>query len=441
MTPASYYSSFSDAWLKVKGLDFLTRIASFAMALIPLTMFLGPFLTDLCISLISITFLARSYRQASWSWLYGSWVKLFLSFWLFMLVRSTWALDPIEAFTHSVLLVRYGLLTVAMAHWLVLKDEVRTLLLYGTLFAVSFAVIDGLVQFLVGFDLLGKPPHHHSRLTGPLNRPRLGLTLAWLGVPLISIALAKLVGSIFQQKERLWLWGLLSFGVLLVGVASGDRGGLLEMLLGITLLGCLGAQYRRYLFKLAFFAPVALALVYAYNPATFDRQVFRTIETIQHFSSSDYGVVYRGGLHTFLDYPLFGVGARQYRDICSQNHSDIKMETSPGSNEYKWLNDRYHCGYHPHNLYLELLSESGVLGFCLFFALFITILRLAWQYRKLISQDAFVLGCVAVLLSRLFPALPAGSVYVVWSSVPLWLMLGVIWGACLRYANHSSSMS
>lgn len=430
MRTLSHYPTFSEAWLHLKQLSVPSRVASIALACIPFSMFLGPFFTDLCIALVGIGFIYHSYCRQSWDWLSSSWVKAFLAFWLFMMARALGADDMVEAFTHSFLLFRYGLLTTAMAYWLLATQEARSLLIYGTLAAVSFAVIDGLVQFLIGFDLFGKPPFHNGRLAGPLNRPRLGLTMAWLGVPLLALALAKLSEAVKEPLVKA-KWLLLSFGIVLIGVISGDRGGLLEMLLGITLLALFIPQYRLPLIKVSCLLPLLLALVFSYSPQTFERQVVSTIDKIKHFSSSDYGVVYQGGLYTFFDYPLLGVGARQYRDICPQNHGDLRMASTSGGDEVRVLNEEYLCGHHPHNLYLELLSEGGLIGASLFFYLFFIVLRRAWQLRSQLRLDAFVLGCVAVLLSRLFPAFPAGSLYVVWASVPLWLMLGIIWAVCL----------
>lgn len=422
------FLSFAQARIGYSRSCRVTRLAIVAFVSLPMAMFFGPFPTDFCIAIIGLAFLYHSFSHQNWSWLSDTWLKWFLCFWAWMVMRALWSIDPVDSLTHALLLGRYGLLSAAIARWLLLQDEVKWLFIYGVIAAVTFAIVDGGVQFLFGYDLFGKPLFHSARLTGPLNRPRLGLTMAWLGVPLIALGLAYLHSQEKKSLKQSWFWALLGFGVLFIGVASGDRGGLLEMLFGISVLGVLTPAYRSLLLKAVCLFPLLLVMIFAYSPDTFHRQVTSTINKLQHFSSSDYGVVYRGGWSTFIDYPVFGVGARQYRDVCPMHHQDLRMATKEGGDQFKLMDQEHLCGHHPHNFYLEVLAESGLLGASLLIGLFVGAIRACWKNRHSIKHDAFFLGCLAVLLSRLFPAFPSGSLYVVWGSVPLWLMLGIVLG-------------
>ena len=50
----------------------------------------------------------------------------------------------------------------------------------------------------------------------------------------------------------------------------------------------------------------------------------------------------------FFDAPVIGVGVANYRDLCP----DILADGSA-----------FRCDNHPHNFYIQMLAETGILGF------------------------------------------------------------------------------
>ena len=57
----------------------------------------------------------------------------------------------------------------------------------------------------------------------------------------------------------------------------------------------------------------------------------------------------------FKDNPIFGVGIKNFRYECQKS-------------QYKYA---YSCTTHPHNTYLQLLAETGIIGFSFVFLFFI----------------------------------------------------------------------
>ena len=49
----------------------------------------------------------------------------------------------------------------------------------------------------------------------------------------------------------------------------------------------------------------------------------------------------------FLSNPLFGVGPKNFRMLCNDEKYFVK----------------HGCSTHPHNTYVQLLSETGIVGF------------------------------------------------------------------------------
>ena len=64
----------------------------------------------------------------------------------------------------------------------------------------------------------------------------------------------------------------------------------------------------------------------------------------------------------FLDNPITGVGISNYQTSCLN------------ISKYKKMMINYDCASHPHNLYIQWLSEGGLITFVSFFILLFTIL-------------------------------------------------------------------
>lgn len=410
----------------------VTKLALCLLAFLPLAMFLGPGLTDVCLTGIGLLFLCHVWQQCDVTWHQHSWLRVAALLWIYLMIRSIWTDYPHMALERAVLFGRYLLFTLACQHWLLAKPSYRHWLWSGMMVAVVFAGVDTMIQYVYGVDLLGHPWWMVNRLTGPLGRPRVGLTMAWLGVPVAAFGLHVLL----QNRSWDWRamgWVCLCLGVLGVGLISGDRGGFLEMVCAFGLVFLASPILRRWLWVPLLAIPVLLGVLMWQGSEVFDRQILSTVQKIAHFSDSDYGVVYRGGWLTFLDHPLLGTGLKQYRYVCPKGH-DLTVKVYRSQPRHYKIDD-FGCGHHPHNLYLEWLAESGLVGFGLFFWIIGLWCRQFWQYGTLLSKDPFLLGCLAVFLARLMPLLPSGSFHVVWSAVPLWLMAGVLLGAVQHSAK------
>ena len=104
---------------------------------------------------------------------------------------------------------------------------------------------------------------------------------------------------------------------------------------------------------------------------------------------------YKSGYAVFKNNPIFGVGNKNYR-----------LETRNKINkEKKYLPDT-----HPHQIYLELFSEHGIIGTiiflsCMFFLIFRNI------RDCLVSKNSMQLGAFCYLISTFLPILPSGSFF------------------------------
>ena len=82
--------------------------------------------------------------------------------------------------------------------------------------------------------------------------------------------------------------------------------------------------------------------------------------------SKDHTGHFKLALYLFKENPIFGVGTKMFRVICN----DEKYRLVDIVNGTELVRS---CSTHPHNVFLQLLTETGLVGFLPIFVLFIFI--------------------------------------------------------------------
>jgi hypothetical protein len=115
----------------------------------------------------------------------------------------------------------------------------------------------------------------------------------------------------------------------------------------------------------------------------------------------------------FSKEPIFGVGPKGFRNYCRSVNYDSEVGM---------------CSTHPHNIFLQILSEMGIIGiiFYLYGILFVVIK--AWNIiRKNINsleKNCFLVVSISLLIN-LFPILPSGNFFNNWISIINYYFLGL----------------
>jgi O-antigen ligase len=143
-------------------------------------------------------------------------------------------------------------------------------------------------------------------------------------------------------------------------------------------------KYRRISVPVLLFIVVAISAVLVLNHDVF-RQMDFTKYTRSN-SGSERLIIWGKTLQLITDHPLLGVGANNWQyNFTNYSVGDIVM--------VKWYGITFQ---RPHNDFLWIMSETGIIGFLLiFFIIFIVAKRCATDIRH--NQDARVIVLAAVL--------------------------------------------
>ena len=133
--------------------------------------------------------------------------------------------------------------------------------------------------------------------------------------------------------------------------------------------------------------------------------------------------MYIAGLKIFNNNKLFGVGPRQYRNACKDYHVSKQA-----------------CQTHPHNTYIELLSEAGIFAFLLVLGLFLIIIICSFMHffnnifnKKKKYFNDFEICLLSAIIISLWPLSPSGSFFHNWLSIVYYFPVGIfLWQRSLN---------
>ena len=135
----------------------------------------------------------------------------------------------------------------------------------------------------------------------------------------------------------------------------------------------------------------------------------------KYFKGSQYGAHQNTAYQIFKDNYFFGIGLKNFRD---ESKKKIYENT-----EYKKTNWRQ--ATHPHQIHLELLSETGLLGYLSFLTLIIYSLFFSMKnYLK--KKNLYQLSTIIFLITSLIPVIPSGSLFSTFYGGIFWFNFGLM---------------
>ncbi len=135
-------------------------------------------------------------------------------------------------------------------------------------------------------------------------------------------------------------------------------------------------------------------------------------KNIQIFST-DHNGHYLLAYNLFKQSPIFGKGPEGFRYYCRKVEYNSKIGM---------------CSTHPHNIFMQLLSETGLIGifFYLFGSIFV-IISLSKLYKKnmdLKNKYNFYIASIAIIVN-FFPLVPSGNFFNNWISIISYYYIGI----------------
>ncbi|MDA7635352.1 O-antigen ligase family protein, partial [Alphaproteobacteria bacterium] len=309
---------------------------------------LGPFIllierspADFWVSLLALTFVIRSVFKGDREWLKPFWVRAGFAFWIWCIIAGAVSDFPAYSVGEAIVWFRFPLFAMATAFWLARDKR----LLYAMLIsaALGLVVICGILTAEI--MIVGQ---QGGRLSWPYGDLVPGNYVAKVGLPAFTIMVALAV-SINGRVAA--LSGVIALFTLAISVMTGERINFLIRACGGMLAGLVWKpKWGRYLGLVAI-EVLAVVVIFSALPGTASRYTDEFIAGATNPQESAWLKTINGGWQVAQDNLMFGIGTGNYRLVSYEGILDNYENVRPD--------------VHPHNYYVQMLLETGVIGFIL----------------------------------------------------------------------------
>ena len=420
-------------------LFYFNVIPSWIIILMPALLISGPFLSDLGLSLVAILFLINSKINKLKKYYDNYYFKFFFVFCAILILSSLLSKNTIISLKNSLFYFRFGIFTLCFWYLLDKNEQLVKYLFFSILVCYLSLIIDGYVQFFYGKNLLGYELFNDYRVSSLFGSELiLGSYLSRFFPILFGMFI--FLDNLKKSKSLLILMTvifILSEGLIFL---SGERLALFFMNLSAIYIILMIKDYRVYrLWTYVLSLLLIITMINVFPNAknrVFDQTISdftggkwksdNSIDDKLYIFSKPHTDMYISAYRIFLDNKIFGVGPRQFRNECENYIVSI-----------------YSCETHPHNTYLELLSETGIFAFLIVGGLFILIFYYSIKHfmfklirgKKVIFND-FEICLLSALIISIWPLSPSGSFFNNWMSIVYYFPLGLLLWQRSKYKNQ-----
>lgn len=353
----------------------------------------------------------------------------FFIFYSYIICISFFSIDQTAAFKSSISQIRFFLFFLFFSTIIKLDENFFNKLIFFYKLFLLFFSFDLIFQALssdglntIGIKSGGNSPERFSSFFG--DELIFGTFIFFLGIPVISQILSKFnTGTLITKLLNFFFLIILSLAIIL----TGDRLATIFFSLAITLIVCFIFDYKKIIYFLLFLLTF-LFFVFLFN-SNVQKRYLSTITEIKNYNEFGYFRLFSSSFNIWQDNKLFGVGLKNYRVICNTNTKD------------KFTELPILCSTHPHNNWLELLVETGIIGTILFVTFIIKISIYLFSSKSIFNKKnnsyaGYAIGLLVTLLFFLWPIKSSGSMFSTYFMSYVWFNLGLLFSLIkLKNAN------
>ncbi len=394
-----------------RSFNIIEYFFKYLIILIPLALIIGPAPTDIILSLLALFIVLRSLYFKEYFYFNNIYFKVIFIFALYLIIISALSDNVKLSLESSIFYIRFILFSISLAYFFDKYEIVFNYFFIALIICVVFVSLDGFFQYFNGFNVFGFVSIHDGRISGVFKEELiLGSYVSRL-VPLCFFYI-----SLKHSKSKTILLSAI-FSIILFDILiylSGERSAFVYLLLSTIIIIFLTQKLRS--FRLyTFVCSILIIIIISFiNPESKNRMIDNTLKQINfgqqgeklRIFSEEHQDHYTTAIKMFKDSPIIGHGPKLFRELC----------------DYEKYQTLWGCSTHPHNTYVQLMSETGLIGtipvvtFFLFiiFKLFKQFVNLNFYKNKInLLSDEKIYIYLSLLIS-LWPLVPTGNFFGNW---------------------------
>ena len=394
---------------------------NYLIIFLPIFLITGPFLSDLSISILSLIFFFFLKNKKFFN---NYFFITFFIFWILIVISSLVSENKIMALKSSFFYFRFCFFSLCV--WLILEREKQILkcIYIALLLCFSLLIFDSIFQYLSGSNIFNKEIIQKDRISSFFGDELI------MGSYLMRFSPFLMALSFYFYKKKKHEKFLIPSVIFLFLVQitiflSGERSSFILFNFSILFFLIFLNDFKKIKFIIFIFYLIILTLLLTIDSPFKKRIVDLTLKQAQineigfpnYIFSKQHNEHYLSAWKMFLDNKLIGIGPKNFREICKKDKYNFSELT---------------CSSHPHNIPLQLLSETGIIGFLIYLILNIVIWynlikslfsKLFFKKKYLNNFQLSLLINIAILI---WPIMPNGNFFNNWLSITIYYPIGFL---------------
>ena len=386
-----------------KRSTFIKAVSILCACLIPILV-TGPFLPDLIVSILSLCFLYYSFKNKIYGVFCNKYFYTFIIFCLICILSSLLSDNIIYSLKASLFYLRIGVFALLISYLIDQNKKILDYFYYTFIITFSILIIDGYTQYFTGSNLFGYKIQGIRVSSFFGNELILGSYLSRLSPLLFALFVVR------KNKNFIEVSGFSTLFILIGGLVflSGERASFILLNISNVFIFLFIHKYKWQRLCIFVFSMFLVIFFTLNDYKLYDRYIASPIKGMNLDSSEKkifspaHDSLIRTAWSMFLDKPIIGHGPKLFRIKCS---------------DPKYAKGENFCDTHPHNFYVQLLAETGVVGFSflagLFFHLIYLITKHIYDYirnKKYFLSD-YQICLLSGLLITIWPLTTNGNIF------------------------------
>ena len=398
----------------------------YLLLLLPWFLVFSKFCAEISIAILGIYFLYNVFKNKKFEYFNNLYSYFFFIFYVYIVTNAIFLTNSNLEIFKSIAYIRFYLFS--MSVFLILKND-KEIYKY---FFYSISLLLFLIFIGAFYELIYKKNILLSIVIDPLRISSFfgdELIMGSFVMRVFPLYLS-LYFFLFYKKKNYFFLILFLFPILIT--LSGERSSLMLFFLSLIYLGLLLELKIKKIASFFGIIIILIALLISFNSnlnqrlisntindLTKKESVFSKINTSKIYIFSIYHTnYYITSLKMVKDNVFFGQGFKSYRLKCSHK---------------KFMVDTDSCSTHPHNTYMQLLAETGLIGFLIIFSIFVYFMFISirlffYKYFYGYKIDNLKICFFCCFIITLWPIAPTGNFFSSWMSLMYYLPIGFYFG-------------
>lgn len=410
--------------------------ASWLLIVLPILLITGPLLSDLAISLIAIIFCYNCYIYKDYSLFKSTYFKIAFFFWIYLILNSLFNNPNLTSFKIAFFYIRFILFSLAICFLCLNNNDLLKHFFYFLIFCFCILIFDGYLQFFTNKNIIGYEVSNTGRIS------------SFFGDELIlGSYLSRLLPILFALSIYLKKKNYINFKIIILififsdalVFLSGERTAFFYINLSAVFVIIFIKDFKKIRIFTLLASLFLIFIISSFNIKSKERIIDKTFEQFNYQKSVPiekvdrvngkindriFGIYvfskqhthhYISALRMFYDNKFFGVGIKNFRNFCSNKNYEVSHLS---------------CSTHPHNSYIQVLSELGFVGFAFITSIFLIFifsctkhLVAFLRYKEFYLND-FQIALFSAILVTIWPFVPTGNFFNNWLNIIYYLPLG-----------------